>query len=46
MKILCIGSSAYDITLPLDHYPIADHKEDYEFSFSITKLEKKIKVMH
>ena len=35
-----------DITYSLDHYPIADHKEDYEFSFSITKLEKKIKVMH
>ena len=26
MKILCIGSSAYDITLPLDHYPIENKK--------------------
>ncbi len=26
MKILCIGSSAYDITLPLDHYPVENKK--------------------
>lgn len=26
MKIMCIGQSAYDITLPLDHYPIENKK--------------------
>ena len=26
MKILCIGQSAYDITLPLDHYPVENKK--------------------
>lgn len=26
MKILCIGQSAYDITLPMDHYPIENKK--------------------
>lgn len=26
MKILCIGQSAYDITLPMDHYPIENQK--------------------
>jgi len=25
-KVLCIGQSAYDITLPLDHYPIENKK--------------------
>lgn len=26
MKIMCVGQSAYDITLPLDHYPIENKK--------------------
>lgn len=26
MKIMCIGQSAYDITLPMDHYPIENKK--------------------
>ena len=26
MKIICVGQSAYDITLPLDHYPIENKK--------------------
>ena len=26
MKIMCIGQSAYDITLPLDHYPVENKK--------------------
>lgn len=26
MKVLCIGQSAYDITLPLDHYPVENKK--------------------
>ena len=26
MKVMCIGQSAYDITLPLDHYPIENKK--------------------
>jgi sugar/nucleoside kinase (ribokinase family) len=26
MKIMCLGQSAYDITLPLDHYPIENKK--------------------
>lgn len=26
MKILCIGQSAYDITMPMDHYPIENRK--------------------
>jgi len=26
MKIICIGQSAYDITLPMDHYPIENKK--------------------
>ena len=25
-KVLCVGQSAYDITLPLDHYPIENKK--------------------
>ena len=25
-KVLCIGQSAYDITLPLDHYPVENQK--------------------
>ena len=31
MKVLCMGQSAYDITLPLDHYPIENQKERLEF---------------
>lgn len=26
MKIMCVGQSAYDITLPLDHYPVENKK--------------------
>ncbi len=26
MKIMCLGQSAYDITLPLDHYPVENKK--------------------
>lgn len=26
MKIMCIGQSAYDVTLPMDHYPIENKK--------------------
>lgn len=26
MKVLCIGQSAYDITFPMDHYPIENKK--------------------
>jgi len=26
MKVMCIGQSAYDITLPLDHYPVENKK--------------------
>ena len=26
MKVLCIGQSAYDITLPMDHYPVENQK--------------------
>lgn len=26
MKIMCIGQSAYDITLPMDHYPVENKK--------------------
>ena len=26
MKVMCVGQSAYDITLPLDHYPIENKK--------------------
>lgn len=26
MKVMCIGQSAYDITLPLDHYPLENKK--------------------
>lgn len=26
MKIMCVGQSAYDITLPIDHYPIENKK--------------------
>ena len=26
MKIICVGQSAYDITLPLDHYPVENKK--------------------
>ena len=26
MKIMCVGQAAYDITLPLDHYPIENKK--------------------
>lgn len=26
MKIMCVGQSAYDVTLPLDHYPIENKK--------------------
>ena len=26
MKFLCIGQSAYDITLPVSNYPIENHK--------------------
>ncbi len=33
MKIMCVGQSAYDITLPLDHYPIENKK---------VRLEKKV----
>ena len=25
-KILCIGNSVYDITIPMDHYPIQNNK--------------------
>ncbi len=31
MKVLCIGQSAYDITLPMDHYPIENQKERVPF---------------
>ena len=27
MKILCIGHAAYDITLPVDFYPIENSQE-------------------
>lgn len=26
MRIICVGQSAYDITLPLDHYPVENKK--------------------
>ena len=26
MKFLCIGQSAYDVTLPVSNYPIENHK--------------------
>lgn len=26
MKIMCVGQSAYDVTLPLDHYPVENKK--------------------
>lgn len=26
MKVMCIGQSAYDITLPMDHYPVENKK--------------------
>lgn len=26
MKIICLGQSAYDITLPMDHYPVENKK--------------------
>ena len=26
MKILCVGQAAYDITLPIDHYPVENKK--------------------
>ena len=26
MKIMCLGQSAYDITLPMDHYPVENQK--------------------
>lgn len=31
MKIMCVGQSAYDITLPLDHYPIENKKVRLDF---------------
>ena len=31
MKVLCIGQSAYDITLPMDHYPVENQKERVPF---------------
>lgn len=30
MKIICIGQSAYDITLPMDHYPVENKKTRVE----------------
>ncbi len=30
-KVLCVGQSAYDITLPLDHYPIENKKVKVPF---------------
>ena len=32
MKILCIGNAAFDVTLPIDHFPIENQK---------TRLEEK-----
>ena len=26
MKVMCIGQAAYDITLPLDHFPVENKK--------------------
>ena len=34
MKILCIGQSAYDITLPIDNYPIENKKYKIKESYA------------
>ena len=26
MKIICIGNAAYDVTLPVNHYPVENKK--------------------
>ena len=31
MKVLCVGQSAFDITLPMDHYPVENQKERVPF---------------